>query len=151
MTHYLVVVAPQVAEAAPETSWFQRGGFPFQGADFMILITNAWFFHPLETINPLNTSINCWVVVVCLLHGKNKHFFVHLLKGNPPPRGFFCVPCMEKPTDFWPRSPFAPGPQAGPTLLASNVPAGFGSMEVFGQKIARLFRAIFVGMFGIVW
>ena len=52
MTPYLVVVAPQVAEAAPETSWFQRG-IPILGGDFMIPITKTWLeFHPLETINP---------------------------------------------------------------------------------------------------
>ena len=46
MTSYLVVVAPQVAEAAPETSWFQRR-IPISRGDFMIPITKTW----LEYIN----------------------------------------------------------------------------------------------------
>lgn len=62
------------------------------------------------------------------------------------------VPCMEQPTICCTPfkgepAPRAPGPQAGPTPLASNVPAcRFDEVLV---KIARLFRVIFFGMFAI--
>ena len=130
-----------MAEAAPERSWFQKG-IPISGSDFMIPITktrisslnhresatvtrmcialslfqiscHGYTEHiPLENIQSFEKTSSCFFLR--LLHGKNNRLFT-LLKGT--------------------LTPGAPGPQAGPTQLASGVPAcRFKTKELFSIK-----------------